>query len=127
MDAGRWLPIPRRGFSVSVGVGFIQVQNLTGGDVFEHLLLAQWPLDLQALDDGLLAQPYVEPHVAGAQVAAGRIDLAILRDSAGGDAHLGAEAETVALPAPRLDGRSEERRVGKECRSRWAPYHLKKL
>src|ERR1051326_9557752 len=25
-----------------------------------------------------------------------------------------------ADPAP---GRSEERRVGKECRSRWAPYH----
>src|SRR5256885_9494122 len=24
------------------------------------------------------------------------------------------------------DARSEERRVGKECRSRWAPYHLKK-
>ena len=22
-----------------------------------------------------------------------------------------------------LDSRSEERRVGKECRSRWAPYH----
>src|SRR5205823_10936547 len=22
-----------------------------------------------------------------------------------------------------LDARSEERRVGKECRSRWAPYH----
>src|SRR6266705_3378803 len=31
-------------------------------------------------------------------------------------------------PGPR-DGeiwRSEERRVGKECRSRWSPYHLKK-
>ena len=25
-----------------------------------------------------------------------------------------------------LDERSEERRVGKECRSRWSPYHLKK-
>src|SRR5438552_16373242 len=25
-----------------------------------------------------------------------------------------------------LPQRSEERRVGKECRSRWAPYHLKK-
>src|SRR2546427_3685849 len=29
--------------------------------------------------------------------------------------------------APKLDGtlddRSEERRVGKECRSRWSPYH----
>ena len=24
---------------------------------------------------------------------------------------------------PSLDGRSEERRVGKECRSRWSPYH----
>src|SRR3712207_9186136 len=23
----------------------------------------------------------------------------------------------------RIDGRSEERRVGKECRSRWSPYH----
>src|SRR3712207_5882981 len=26
-------------------------------------------------------------------------------------------------PARPLDGRSEERRVGKECRSRWSPYH----
>src|SRR5256886_8756632 len=26
----------------------------------------------------------------------------------------------------RLTLRSEERRVGKECRSRWSPYHLKK-
>src|ERR1022692_1672302 len=26
----------------------------------------------------------------------------------------------------RPDSRSEERRVGKECRSRWSPYHLKK-
>src|SRR6266508_5252540 len=25
-----------------------------------------------------------------------------------------------------LSRRSEERRVGKECRSRWSPYHLKK-
>ena len=42
----------------------------------------------------------------------------------------------TSLPSPRLisltapsfgsspnDGRSEERRVGKECRSRWSPYH----
>ena len=26
-------------------------------------------------------------------------------------------------PAEKLYGRSEERRVGKECRSRWSPYH----
>ena len=24
---------------------------------------------------------------------------------------------------PRMNNRSEERRVGKECRSRWSPYH----
>src|SRR5947208_7353867 len=28
--------------------------------------------------------------------------------------------------ASRSKARSEERRVGKECRSRWRPYHLKK-
>src|SRR5438874_5594322 len=27
---------------------------------------------------------------------------------------------------PQLSGRSEERRVGKECRSRWSRYHDKK-
>ena len=26
-------------------------------------------------------------------------------------------------PAADLGARSEERRVGKECRSRWSPYH----
>src|ERR1039457_7309651 len=30
--------------------------------------------------------------------------------------------ETLGWPIPR----SEERRVGKECRSRWSPYHYKK-
>ena len=29
----------------------------------------------------------------------------------------------VVLHTIQLDGRSEERRVGKECRSRWSPYH----
>src|SRR3712207_7937286 len=36
-------------------------------------------------------------------------------------------AATVRLPFwPTLDPRSEERRVGKECRSRWSPYHSNK-
>ena len=29
----------------------------------------------------------------------------------------------VVRSLPRILGRSEERRVGKECRSRWSPYH----
>src|SRR2546429_4864774 len=34
-------------------------------------------------------------------------------------------ATTQTIPIPRRDvmARSEERRVGKECRSRWSPYH----
>src|SRR5258706_7584537 len=39
----------------------------------------------------------------------------------------GVEAECVFVDAAVLEGqrggRSEERRVGKECRSRWSPYH----
>ena len=34
--------------------------------------------------------------------------------------------EGIGKPEPlkeNLSGRSEERRVGKECRSRWSPYH----
>ena len=27
------------------------------------------------------------------------------------------------VPVPQVKSRSEERRVGKECRSRWSPYH----
>ena len=32
-------------------------------------------------------------------------------------------ATALGFIAPALGGRSEERRVGKECRSRWSPYH----
>src|SRR2546428_7485443 len=35
------------------------------------------------------------------------------------------QAQTLSIQGDRfaVDGRSEERRVGKECRSRWSPYH----
>ena len=35
----------------------------------------------------------------------------------------GEDFELPAAPAPASLCRSEERRVGKECRSRWSPYH----
>src|SRR5712672_1345454 len=37
--------------------------------------------------------------------------------------NLGIVAETCARVLVMYAGRSEERRVGKECRSRWSPYH----
>src|SRR3712207_8742587 len=37
-----------------------------------------------------------------------------------------ADANAAAIIAVITSTRSEERRVGKECRSRWSPYHYKK-
>ena len=38
---------------------------------------------------------------------------------------MGSDSDLPVVEAifPILDSRSEERRVGKECRSRWSPYH----
>ena len=33
------------------------------------------------------------------------------------------ESTQIAIRKAVENGRSEERRVGKECRSRWSPYH----
>ena len=49
----------------------------------------------------------------------------VLRDLFTDDemATLRAEVRTALADAFGRIGRSEERRVGKECRSRWSPYH----
>ena len=36
---------------------------------------------------------------------------------------LEAEERMILIPVGAFADRSEERRVGKECRSRWSPYH----
>src|SRR5438477_7176442 len=40
-----------------------------------------------------------------------------------GSSHIGATAKDISNVVTDAASRSEERRVGKECRSRWAPYH----
>src|SRR2546425_6172438 len=42
---------------------------------------------------------------------------------AGAKEHQGVVAVAAARSSASLEDRSEERRVGKECRSRWSPYH----
>ena len=37
--------------------------------------------------------------------------------------HVGVAVNDLALIKKQMKDRSEERRVGKECRSRWSPYH----
>ena len=41
----------------------------------------------------------------------------------GGMRALGISADGIGDSCDNCDNRSEERRVGKECRSRWSPYH----
>ena len=36
---------------------------------------------------------------------------------------LNVSSMTIRRDLMKLESRSEERRVGKECRSRWSPYH----
>ena len=60
----------------------------------------------QEAHDALLATDFHAPHVA---------------EEYGG---VGADALATAIVIEEVArGRSEERRVGKECRSRWSPYH----
>ena len=57
----------------------------------------------------------IKPDVAVDDTAEGNYPSFIIRE-ADLDNHLTVSGNTT-------DARSEERRVGKECRSRWSPYH----
>src|SRR5256885_12833951 len=67
----------------------------------------------------------IKPTV-GLVSRAGIVPISRTQDTAGPMARTVRDAvtllEVIAGPDPR-DPRSEERRVGKECRSRWSPYH----
>ena len=44
-------------------------------------------------------------------------------DLEGAARHAGEHLAALKTELSFIDQRSEERRVGKECRSRWSPYH----
>ena len=70
----------------------------------------------------LIAKPGLDGHDRGARVVAYG-----LRDAGFEVIYTGLRQspEQIATAAVQEDveSRSEERRVGKECRSRWSPYH----
>ena len=68
--------------------------------------------------------PSVDVRAALATVESGAADVGIVYRT---DAALSKKVrilyEVPGTDGPRISYRSEERRVGKECRSRWSPYH----
>src|SRR5258708_32942452 len=87
------------------------------------------PLPRQAREGGNVSgahgtkEGYAE-HLATGTRACDACVLAAFPAAPGRDLASAADAELDRVEALWGDGpRSEERRVGKECRSRWSPYH----
>ena len=76
---------------------------------------SQWQVDVATMHDDVYAAVAIHPNeVVNADAAAWE-----------GISALASDPNVVAVGETGLDHfrRSEERRVGKECRSRWSPYH----
>src|SRR5256885_17046986 len=84
----------------------------------DEVVLEQQRLGLGRNDDRLEVGDLAHQGRALGRIARVRAEIA---------RHPGAEALGLShvkdLPRRVLPQRSEERRVGKECRSRWSPYH----
>src|SRR3712207_9324600 len=73
---------------------------------------------------GLGGEVGLDEHLVAAHVLDVVDVLDVDRALLDAGAAVGAAPQHVGVDDPALlEGRSEERRVGKECRSRWSPYH----
>jgi hypothetical protein len=84
--------------------------------------LAGFKLTPVVQDAGPNQPPIIPPISALAVNGGGFLSIDINASDADGDPITYFLRSSSALPSGELD-RSEERRVGKECRSRWSPYH----
>ena len=109
----------------------VQSQLVTGMDLFEEELgfrpTGMWPSEQSVSPD--MVQPVADVGIQW--MITDEINLAGSTDSDGNQIDTDV-ASNLAMPwmVTGADGgevatifRSEERRVGKECRSRWSPYH----
>src|SRR2546430_4951992 len=80
-----------------------------------------WSSDVCSSD--LLPNVILTPHIGGStEEAQERIGVEVTRKLID-YSDVGSTLGAVNFPQVQLPPRSEERRVGKECRSRWSPYH----
>src|SRR2546425_13050637 len=80
------------------------------------LAVVGWALAVRTVAPSAGARVALEEMAASARLMVDRMDTThlLLRERAAFREHLEQLSNSV---------RSEERRVGKECRSRWSPYH----
>src|SRR5256885_5172282 len=124
------------GFSARYGQalsGLINVVTRDGGDRWrgraayetDRAVPDGWDYGLDRLVAVAAGPPGPGIRGLGAVDGAGRLDADPVSAPAPSDARDPRSARPWLLPHNSGE-RSEERRVGKECRSRWSPYHLKK-
>src|SRR5205809_8029565 len=81
--------------------------EVKSGDILAEIETDKATMEFEAVDEGKIARILVPEGTDGVKVGA---PIAILA----GD---GEQVGDIAAPAPTAESRSEERRVGKECRS----------
>src|SRR5690554_1311344 len=91
-------------------------------------ILCLLPLTLMAQTSGKNAFPFLDLPDNARAAALGRIFITAYDDDINtgiqNPAALNSNMDnSMGFNQALLAGRSEERRVGKECRSRWSPYH----
>ena len=99
--------------------GFATTENITFGD--NDKAIFGTGSDLEIYHDG--ANSYIKETGTGSLYL--DADAFVLRNNADSGKWINCYGDTVVLNynnSAKLT-RSEERRVGKECRSRWSPYH----
>ena len=123
-------PVQQKGQSAEIQPGALvtikeDLADFLPATVLAHVNISDKPpLDVKSAVQSLLVYPYgcVEqttsttyPHLFIDENMAQRLGLKPFT--------LKERAKLVGLSMGKLLTRSEERRVGKECRSRWSPYH----
>src|SRR5258708_24225704 len=102
------------------------VASLQGWQIGKEIVSGHTAAELALfVDDYHLDQAYLEPGDSFLDGSEGAIAIKTILNEAD---HVFSEAAIAKGAAAKLvelleNGRSEERRVGKECRSRWSPYH----
>src|SRR3712207_9434832 len=83
---------------------------------YAHLVGEKLMLPLVNREIPIVADDYVD-----VEFGTGAVKITPAHDP--NDYQVGKRHDLPQIVVLNKDGRSEERRVGKECRSRWSPYH----